>query len=213
MIPTVLPGVKAVHAVDATGVHPLLLAIGSERYVPYARRTEPQELLTQANAILGQGQLSLAKYLFIVAQEDDPALAIHDIPAFFRHLLSRVDLTRDLHFQTRTTIDTLDYSGGALNKGSKLVIAAVGEPVRTLGTRAAGGAAAAAGLRRSPGGAARACWWYGRRRSSTAGAMWWRMWLRPARCGRGGRSSISSRWWCWWTTASSRRVAWKTSCG
>jgi 4-hydroxy-3-polyprenylbenzoate decarboxylase len=134
VIPTVLPGVKAVHAVDATGVHPLLLAIGSERYVPYARRTEPQELLTQANAILGQGQLSLAKFLFVVAQEDDPALAIHDIPAFLRHLLSRVDLTRDLHFQTRTTIDTLDYSGGALNKGSKLVIAAVGEPVRTLGT-------------------------------------------------------------------------------
>ena len=134
VIPTVLPGVKAVHAVDATGVHPLLLAIGSERYVPYARRTEPQELLTQANAILGQGQLSLAKFLFVVAQEDDPQLAIHDIPAFFRHLLARVDLTRDLHFQTRTTIDTLDYSGGALNKGSKLVIAAVGEPVRTLGT-------------------------------------------------------------------------------
>ena len=139
VIPTVLPGVKAVHAVDATGVHPLLLAIGSERYVPYARRSEPQELLTQANAILGQGQLSLAKFLFIVAQEDDPGLAIHDIPAFFRHLLARVDLTRDLHFQTRTTIDTLDYSGGALNKGSKLVIAAVGEPLRTLGTEVPAG--------------------------------------------------------------------------
>jgi 4-hydroxy-3-polyprenylbenzoate decarboxylase len=139
VIPTVLPGVKAVHAVDATGVHPLLLAIGSERYVPYARRSEPQEVLTQANAILGQGQLSLAKFLFIVAQDDDPGLAIHDIPAFFRHLLSRVDLTRDLHFQTRTTIDTLDYSGGALNKGSKLVIAAVGEPLRTLGTEVPAG--------------------------------------------------------------------------
>ena len=74
VIPTVLAGVKAVHAVDATGVHPLLLAIGSERYVPYARPDEPQELLTQANAILGQGQLSLAKYLFIVAADDDPEL-------------------------------------------------------------------------------------------------------------------------------------------
>jgi 4-hydroxy-3-polyprenylbenzoate decarboxylase len=132
IIPTVLPGVKAVHAVDATGVHPLLLAIGSERYVPYAPRTEPQELLTQANAILGQGQLSLAKYLFMVAGQDDPALDIHDIAAFLRHLLERVDLGRDLHFQTRTTIDTLDYSGAGLNQGSKLVMAAVGAPRRTL---------------------------------------------------------------------------------
>jgi 4-hydroxy-3-polyprenylbenzoate decarboxylase len=134
VIPTVLPGVKAVHAVDATGVHPLLLAIGSERYVPYARPDEPQELLTQANAILGQGQLSLAKYLFIVAADDAPDLSIDDIPAFLRHLLERVHLGRDLHFQTRTTIDTLDYSGGGLNQGSKLVIAAAGKPRRTLGT-------------------------------------------------------------------------------
>ena len=79
IIPTVVPGVHAVHAVDAAGVHPLLLAIGSERYVPYARERRPQELLTCANAILGQGQLSLAKYLLIVAQEDDPDLDIHDI--------------------------------------------------------------------------------------------------------------------------------------
>ncbi len=134
VIPTVLPGVKAVHAVDATGVHPLLLAIGSERYVPYARPDEPQELLTQANAILGQGQLSLAKYLLIAAADDDPALKIDDIAAFLRHVLERVHLARDLHFQTRTTIDTLDYSGGGLNQGSKLVIAAAGKPRRTLGT-------------------------------------------------------------------------------
>jgi 4-hydroxy-3-polyprenylbenzoate decarboxylase len=134
IIPTVVPGVKAVHAVDATGVHPLLLAIGSERYVPYAGRRKPQELLTCANAILGQGQLSLAKYLLIVAHEDDPKLDIHDIPAFFRHLLERVDWTTDLHFQTRTTIDTLDYSGTALNEGSKLVIAAAGPPRRALPT-------------------------------------------------------------------------------
>ncbi len=72
VIPTVIPGVHAVHAVDAAGVHPLLLAIGSERYVPYAATRRPQELLTLANAILGQGQLSLAKYLFIVAKEDAP---------------------------------------------------------------------------------------------------------------------------------------------
>lgn len=128
-IPTVLPGVHAVHAVDAAGVHPLLLAIGSERYVPYAGERQPQELLTNANAILGQGQLSLAKYLMIVAKEDDPHLDINDIPAFLIHLLQRLDPARDLHFQTCTTMDTLDYSGTGINAGSKLVIAAAG-PVR-----------------------------------------------------------------------------------
>ena len=138
VIPTVVPGVRAVHAVDAAGVHPLLLAIGSERYVPYAERRRPQELLTQANAILGQGQMSLAKYLLIVAHEDCPALEIHDIAAFFRYLLERVDWSRDLHFQTRTTIDTLDYSGDELNAGSKVVIAAAGAVKRELPTEISG---------------------------------------------------------------------------
>jgi 4-hydroxy-3-polyprenylbenzoate decarboxylase len=126
LIPSVLPGVEAVHAVDAAGVHPLLLAIGSERYRPFAEQQRPQELLTQANAILGQGQLSLAKLLLIASKSDAPALDVNDIAAFLRHILQRADWTRDLHFQTETTIDTLDYSGGALNAGSKLVIAAVG---------------------------------------------------------------------------------------
>ncbi len=126
VIPTVLPGVIGVHAVDAAGVHPLLLAIGSERYWPFAQTQRPQELLTQANAILGQGQLSLAKFLLIANHADDPRLDLHDIPGFLRHILERADWTRDLHFQTETTIDTLDYSSGELNAGSKVVIAAVG---------------------------------------------------------------------------------------
>lgn len=131
-IPTVLPGVHAVHAVDESGVHPLLLAIGSERYTPYADERTPQELLTNANAILGQGQLSLAKYLIIAAHEDNPALDINNSQAFFQHCLERVDLSRDLHFHTRTTMDTLDYTGTGLNEGSKLVIAAAGSPRRQL---------------------------------------------------------------------------------
>ncbi|WP_456442910.1 UbiD family decarboxylase [Caldithrix abyssi] len=134
MIPKSLPGVKAVHAVDESGVHPLLLAIGSERYVPYEQR-QPMELLTQAQAVLGFGQLSLAKYLLIVAEEDDPQLNITDIQAFFRHLLSRIDLQRDLHFLTETTIDTLDYSGTKLNHGSKVVMAAAGKIKRELSYR------------------------------------------------------------------------------
>ena len=132
IIPTLIAGVRAVHAVDAAGVHPLLLAIASERYVPYSTVRRPREILTSASAILGQGQLSLAKYLLIVAGEDDPALEIHDIPAFLRHLLERIDWTSDLHFQTRTTIDTLDYSGHGLNQGSKVVMAAAGPRRREL---------------------------------------------------------------------------------
>ncbi|QVL32258.1 UbiD family decarboxylase [Telmatocola sphagniphila] len=139
IIPTVIPGIKAVHAVDAAGVHPLLLAIGSERYVPYARKRKPQELLTTANAVLGLGQLSLAKFLLIVAREDDENLDIHDIPAFLAHLLQRIDWKNDLHFQTRTTIDTLDYSGSGLNEGSKVVMAAAGPVRRQLCTQVPAG--------------------------------------------------------------------------
>jgi 4-hydroxy-3-polyprenylbenzoate decarboxylase len=139
IIPTVISGVRAVHAVDAAGVHPLLLAIASERYVPYESVRRPQEILTTASAILGQGQLSLAKYLLIVAGEDDPALDIHDISAFLHHLLERTDWTSDLHFQTRTTIDTLDYSGHGLNQGSKVVIAAAGPKRRELPVELPGG--------------------------------------------------------------------------
>lgn len=131
IIPTVIPGVKAVHAVDAAGVHPLLLAIGSERYMPYLKESAPQELLTQANAILGNGQLSLAKYL-IIADDPKDEIDIHEINAFLRYVLERVDWKRDLHFQTRTTIDTLDYTGGGFNKGSKVVIAAASGARRTL---------------------------------------------------------------------------------
>ena len=132
VIPRTIPGVRAVHAVEAAGVHPLMLAIGSERYVPYEERRRPRELLTLANALLGHGQLSLAKYLWIVAAEDNPELDVRNVRDFLRHVLERVDWRRDLHFQTCTTIDTLDYSGDDLNQGSKLIIAATGSPLRML---------------------------------------------------------------------------------
>ncbi|MEX2025699.1 MAG: UbiD family decarboxylase, partial [Pirellulaceae bacterium] len=132
VIPTVLSGVKEVHAVDAAGVHPLLLAIGSERYMPFVENPRPQEILTQACAILGQGQLSLAKFLLIANRFDDEQLSTHNIASFLRHLLERIDWRRDLHFHTNTTIDTLDYSGHGLNMGSKVVMAACGPPVREL---------------------------------------------------------------------------------
>ena len=125
-----IPGLKAVNAVDAAGVHPLLLAVGSERYTPYNPTKKPQELLTIANHILGTGQMSLVKYLFICDDENSPN--VNDEKEYFTHFLERVDWKRDLHFQTKTTIDTLDYSGDALNEGSKVVIASAGEIKRTL---------------------------------------------------------------------------------
>jgi 4-hydroxy-3-polyprenylbenzoate decarboxylase len=133
-LPQEIPGLHAVNAVDAAGVHPLLFAIGSERYTPYIKERKPQEILTIANHIFGKNQLSLAKYLFIAAQEDNPSLNVNDIQGFLKHMLERIDLTRDLHFHTRTTIDTLDYSGNGLNSGSKVAIAAAGDVKRTLAT-------------------------------------------------------------------------------
>ena len=133
-IPKEIPGLHAVNAVDAAGVHPLLFAIGSERYTPYIKERKPQEILTIANHILGKSQLSLAKYLFIAAREDDPSLNVNDIGGFLKHMLQRIDLTRDLHFYTKTTIDTLDYSGDGLNTGSKVAITVAGDIKRELWT-------------------------------------------------------------------------------
>lgn len=131
-IPQEIHGLKEVNAVDAAGVHPLLFAIGSERYTPFLKDRKPQEILTISNHILGKNQLSLAKYLFIAAREDDEALTTQNIGNFLSHMLERIDWERDVHFQTNTTIDTLDYSGDGLNTGSKVVFAAAGEKKREL---------------------------------------------------------------------------------
>ena len=128
-----VPGLKEINAVDAAGVHPLLLAIGSERYTPYAQTKQPAELLTIANHVLGTGQLSLAKFLFITA-DDANKLSTHNIQDYLYFILQRIDLSRDVHFYTKTSIDTLDYSGESLNSGSKVVLAAYGDVKRELAT-------------------------------------------------------------------------------
>jgi len=140
-----IPGLKEVHAVDAAGVHPLLLAIGSERYTPFLENKKPAEILTIANHILGTGQLSLAKFVWITAEDTQTTgksatefatnkLDVNNVPAFLQYMLSRMDFSNDLHFYTHTTMDTLDYSGDALNTGSKLVLAAYGDVRRKLAT-------------------------------------------------------------------------------
>ena len=128
-----IPGLKEVNAVDAAGVHPLLLAIGSERYTPYSPAQQPAEILTIANHVLGTGQLSLAKFLFITA-DDTNELNTQNIKGYFEYILQRINLSRDIHFYTNTTIDTLDYSGTSINSGSKVVIAAYGPVLRELAT-------------------------------------------------------------------------------
>jgi 4-hydroxy-3-polyprenylbenzoate decarboxylase len=130
-IPQEIPGLKSVHAVDAAGVHPLLLAVGSERYTPYTPTKQPAELLTIANHILGTGQLSLAKFLFITGS-DTQNIDAQDTLSFMTYLLERINFTRDVHFHTHTTMDTLDYSGTGINSGSKVVLAAYGDKLRTL---------------------------------------------------------------------------------
>ena len=139
MVPASLPGVYGIHAVDDAGVHPLCLALGSEAFRPYAsaEEREPMELLKTANALLGFNQASLTKYLLIAAKEDvertqSGKTLVNDIPAFFAHVLERIHFDRDLHFQTATTIDTLDYTGTSLNHGSKVVMAAAGAKCREL---------------------------------------------------------------------------------
>ena len=133
-----IPGLKEVHAVDAAGVHPLLLAIGSERYTPFLENKKPAEILTIANHILGTGQLSLAKFVWITAEakksKGDRVIDVNNIPEFLAYMLSRMDFSNDLHFYTNTTMDTLDYSGDGLNSGSKLVLAAYGDIRRKLVT-------------------------------------------------------------------------------
>ncbi|MCF8237663.1 MAG: UbiD family decarboxylase [Saprospiraceae bacterium] len=133
LLPSEFPGIRDVHAVDDSGVHPLLLAVGSERYMPF-REPVPEEILTQANHLLGKGQTSLAKFLIITDGSDHPDLTCHPIEPFFQHVLSRIRWDRDLHFQTQTTMDTLDYSGTGWNAGSKVVMASRGPSIRTLGT-------------------------------------------------------------------------------
>jgi 4-hydroxy-3-polyprenylbenzoate decarboxylase len=131
LIPKEFPGLKQLHAVDVAGVHPLLLAVCKERYMPFRDR-KPEESLTIANRILGTGQTSLAKYLIIIAPEEDESIDAHDFPAYFEYFLSRIVFERDLHFITNTTVDTLDYSGDGWNAGSKVIMAACGQPVRKL---------------------------------------------------------------------------------
>ena len=144
MVPTTLPGVHSVHAVDAAGVHPLLLAVGSERYSPVHRPSAPGTVDHRERDPGLRTVLACQVPVHRGPRRRAGAGRPRHSGGCWTMSWRRVDLASDLHFQTRTTIDTLDYSGTGLNAGSKLVIAgsrsgtAVNSPAKSL--RGVGGA-------------------------------------------------------------------------
>lgn len=118
--PLVMPGVRSLWTYPETGVHPLAAAVVRESYA--------REALGTAFRILGEGQLSLTKFLILTDQPVD----LGDFPRLLETVLERFDPRRDLFVFDHTSNDTLDYTGPRLNHGSKAVLLGVGDPVREL---------------------------------------------------------------------------------
>ena len=115
LYPLVMNGVRAVWAYDDAGMHPLAAAIVSERY--------RHEAFMAGMRILGEGQLSLTKFLMLT----DTHLPLREFRLVFRHILERADFATDLFIFSPVSQDTLDYTGGRLNEGSKAILMGLGE--------------------------------------------------------------------------------------
>ncbi len=120
LFPLVMPQVKALHTYAETGFHPLAAAIVKERY--------EKEALSAAFRILGEGQLSLTKFLIITDQPID----LTDSKVLLETVLERFSPTSGLYIFSKTSNDTLDYTGPKLNRGSKAVLIGTGKPKRAL---------------------------------------------------------------------------------
>jgi 4-hydroxybenzoate decarboxylase subunit C len=120
LFPVVMPGVIDLWSYGETGYHALSAARVEERY--------KREAMKSAFRILGEGQLSLTKFLLLV----DSAVDLHDFRALLTHVLARANFETDLFVFANLSMDTLDYSGPKLNHGSKGVLLGTGEPVRAL---------------------------------------------------------------------------------
>ncbi|MCP4082785.1 MAG: 4-hydroxybenzoate decarboxylase, partial [Planctomycetaceae bacterium] len=103
-----------------TGYHSLSAARVRERY----RR----EAMMSAFRILGEGQLSLTKFLLLT----DGNVDLHDFPATLRYILERADFQSDLFLMPHLAMDSLDYAGPSIDQGSKGILLGVGEPIRKL---------------------------------------------------------------------------------
>jgi len=122
LFPLVMPGVEALWSYGETGYHSLAAAIVKQRY----RR----EAMASAFRILGEGQLSLTKFLLVTDRHVD----VRDFRATLAHVLERTSVETDLFVFSALSMDTLDYTGPAVNEGSKGVWLGLGDPVRTLPT-------------------------------------------------------------------------------
>lgn len=120
LFPLVMPAVKDLWSYGETGFHSLAAACVHERY--------KREAMTSAFRILGEGQLSLTKFLLLV----DKKLDLKDFKGTLKYILERCDFRTDLYVFSNLSMDTLDYTGPKLNEGSKGVMLGMGEPIRIL---------------------------------------------------------------------------------
>jgi UbiD family decarboxylase len=120
LFPLVMPGVRDLWTFGETGFHSLCAAVVRERY--------GREALVSAFRILGEGQLSLTKFLLLTDTPQD----LHDFPRLLEHVLARFNPATDLFIFSNVSMDTLDYTSGKVNEGSKAVMLGLGEAKRDL---------------------------------------------------------------------------------
>lgn len=120
IMPIVMPAVEDLWAYGETGYHSLAAAVVKQRY----RR----EAMVSAFRILGEGQLSLTKFLLVVDRKVD----LRDFPAVLQHTLERADMETDLYVFSNLSMDSLDYTGPVINEGSKGVLLGLGDKKRDL---------------------------------------------------------------------------------
>ncbi len=120
LFPLVMPAVTALWSYGETGYHSLAAAVVKQRY--------SREAMVSAFRILGEGQLSLTKFLLVTDQPVD----LRDFRKTLEHVLARTNPETDLYVFSNLSMDTLDYSGPAVNEGSKGVWLGLGDPVREL---------------------------------------------------------------------------------
>ena len=120
IFPLVMPSVRDLWSYGETGFHSLAAAVVRERYT--------REALTAGFRILGEGQLALTKFLILT----DGAIDLKDFRAVLEHVLARVRWETDFFIFTNTSMDTLDYTSGKINQGSKAILMGLGEANRDL---------------------------------------------------------------------------------
>jgi UbiD family decarboxylase len=120
LFPLVMPGVVDLWSYGETGYHSLAAAVVKQRY--------GREAMASAFRILGEGQLSLTKFLLVTDERVD----LKDFRRTLEHVLERTNPETDLYVFSNLSMDTLDYSGPAVNEGSKGVWLGLGPPVRKL---------------------------------------------------------------------------------